>query len=118
VDGGLLENLPIEAIQSKNTILASSVQMPFGALWDGKTGNLIFSQGTLFSNSYALLRKSIVLMILENERRSLATCPSAKIFHYSDGTIEYHAFSRSEEIIEGAYLQAKNELFFEMNRGG
>ena len=70
VDGGIVENLPIRALKNTHPVVAVSVQMSIEKRVRSKK-TLLFPNGTLFSNSYGVLRKMVGIMMYQNELHSI-----------------------------------------------
>jgi len=73
VDGGILMNLPIEALNGKNILAVSALKVVSWVIVQNKK-ILWFSIKTWFwQNNYEIIKRSVVSMMDVNEKRSLQT---------------------------------------------
>lgn len=106
VDGGLVENLPIEVLP-EGPVLAVSVQIDLDREGRKRRIPLVLP---LFSNSYAILRKTIAIMIAQNENRSVASRPNVLCLRIGKNEIGYYAFNRFKELISAGKSVADTQL--------
>lgn len=105
VDGGLTENLPIEVLPKEIDVIAVSVQMPLRKKTIKKS-TFFFPNGTVFSNSYQILRKTIGIMIAQNEIRSLASRENIILIQPKREDIDFYDFKNIQPMIEAGYREA------------
>ncbi len=105
VDGGLTENLPIEVLSKEIDVIAISVQLPIQnnrKRWS----NFFFPNGTVLTNSFQILRKTIGIMITQNELRSLASRENIILIRPEREDIDYYDFKKIQPMIEAGYKAA------------
>ena len=101
VDGGLVENLPIEELP-EGDVIAISVQIPLAKKYQKKQNaakSWLFPNGHIFQNSYEMFRKTIDIMIDRNEQISLASRKHIVHIRAEREDIDYPDFGKAEEII-------------------
>jgi predicted acylesterase/phospholipase RssA len=101
VDGWLTENLPVEILP---------VQIPMNEKKKRQKKFTLFPEWTLFSNSYYILRKTIGIMIAQNEIRSRASRKDIIIIQPWHHEIDYYDFRQKYTMIEAWYSEAKKML--------
>ena len=109
-DGFLVENLPIEEIESKNTIAVSVVKeaskkMNFKNNFFGFEINKTF-----FWKNYQIIQKSLDIMINENEKKSLESKDNIVLIKPDLEDIEYYNFNKYETIIKEWYEKWRQVL--------
>lgn len=105
VDGWIMENLPIQAIQDTEKIIAISVQMNI-AKKITKKKSLLFPNGTMFTNSYNILRKTIGIMMYQNELQSIRTSRDVILIRIGREDIDYYQFNKIKPLITEWYNAA------------
>lgn len=109
VDGGLTSNLPIEEAREKNEIIAVSVQMDVTKV-KRLSKRLIFPGGTPVSHAYGMIRKTLAIMMAQNEKSSLATRSDALLIRPEREDIEYYDFKKVDLMIQAGYEAAKSSI--------
>ncbi len=109
VDGGLTENLPVEILPEWN-VIAVTVQIPMNEKKKRQKRFTLFPEWTLFSNSYYILRKTIGIMIAQNEIRSRASRKDIIVIQPWRHEIDYYDFRQKNTMIEAWYSEAKKIL--------
>ncbi len=110
VDGWIMENLPVQAIQGNEPILAISVQMTISKKINKKK-SLLFPNGTMFENSYNILRKTIWIMMYQNEIQSINSKKNIYLIRIWREDIDYYEFNKIESLIQEWYSSASNSNF-------
>lgn len=109
VDGGLTSNLPIEEAHEQNEIIAVSVQMDIREV-KRLPKKLIFPWGTPVSHAYGTIRKTLAIMMAQNEKASLTSRPDTLLIRPGREDIEYYEFKKVDPMIEAGYEVAKDSL--------
>lgn len=107
IDGGIMENLPIQVIQSSHPIIAVSVQMDIQKRVKSKK-SFLFPNGTMLTNSYGIIRKMVWIMMMQNELRSLQSREDILLIRPEKEEIDYYDFKKMDLMIEEWYRVAKN----------
>ncbi len=102
VDGGLTANLPIEDLPPGN-VIAVTVQIPMSEKKKRQKKFTLFPDGTLFSNSYLILRKTIGIMIAQNEARSMQSREKLLVIQPWRHELDYYDFSQKKLLIQAWY---------------
>lgn len=106
VDGWITENLPTSVLP-KGKILAISVQIPIKFMKKKAPWKLDFWTNGIIANSFSLIRRTIGIMMLENEKRSKMIHEyiiSPKIEAYD---IDYYDFRNMDKMIDAGYRAGK-----------
>ena len=91
-------NLAIEDALPWLPVIAVSVQIQ--EFLDSTGGmSSLFTEG-FFSTTYQVLRKTIQLMMLQNEEQSRACNTQALVIQVGRDDIEYYNFNRVDELID------------------
>jgi NTE family protein len=95
-DGGMVENIPVEAVRQMNAdvVIAVNLRLPPGTRAELETLT-------------GMLSRSVSVMILQNERRSLALADAMITVEMGNFTVD--DYSRSEELIRLGYESAANQ---------
>ena len=109
VDGGIMENLPITVLSENLTIIAVSVQMAINKRVRTKK-SLFFPSGTMFSNSYGILRKMVGIMMYQNEMNSIQSRIDTIVIRPEREDIDYYNFKKMHLMIDEWYRVAKSIL--------
>ncbi len=107
VDGGIIENLPIEVIESNYPVIAVSVQLDITKKIKVKK-SFLFPNGTMLSNSYGIIRKMVGIMIAQNELRSIHSRESVLLIRPWREDIDYYDFKKMNIMINEGYKVAKD----------
>ena len=106
IDGGVTANLAIEDALPWLPVIAVSVQIQ--EFLDSTGGmSSLFTEG-FFSTTYQVLRKTIQLMMLQNEEQSRACNTQALVIQVGRDDIEYYNFNRVDELIDEWYRLSEN----------
>lgn len=105
VDGGLVENLPIGLLPREIDTIAVSVQIPIEKR-KKREKNFLFPQWTLIGNSYTILRRTMSIMMTQNEIHSLASKPNIILLKPEKSEIDYYDFTKVDELITEGYRVA------------
>jgi len=113
IDGWVSCNLPIEALESKNIIAVSALKDISGAFAKRKKIFNIDVPKSFFSLNYDVIHRAIVIMMKQNESKSLAT-PDKNIAYILPDfwNLDYYSFDKTWEIIELGYSEAVEQLNF------
>lgn len=109
VDGGLTENLPIEVLPKEIDVIAVSVLMSVRKKITKKS-ILLFPNGIVFINAYQILRKTIGIVIAQNEIRSLESRENIILIRPEREDIDYYDFKNIQPMIEAGYTSALHLL--------
>jgi NTE family protein len=107
VDGGIVENLPIQVIQNNHPIIAVSVQIDISKRVKVKK-SFLFPNGTMLSNSYGIIRKMIGIMMIQNELRSIQSREDILLIKPGRDDIDYYDFKKMNIMINEGYRAAKD----------
>jgi NTE family protein len=105
VDGWLTENLPISICPKDHWVIAVSVQMD-PKKYTKKSRKYFFSKGTIISNTYSILRKTINIMMTQNEKNSLNSHADVVIISPERYDIDYYNFLKIQPMIQEWYRVA------------
>ncbi len=111
IDGGIIENLPIEVIQNNHPIIAVSVQMNIAKRIKVKK-SFLFPNGTMLSNSYLIIRKMVGIMITQNELRSINSRESILLIRPWREDIDYYDFKKMNIMMNEWYNSSSNLIEF------
>lgn len=106
VDGGLVNNLPIEVLPLWSVIAVSAMRDLSRKI---HFRHSIFSldwQKTIFSNGYNILQKTIDIMLAQNEARSVISRGEVLYIRPKFDTLDYYEFSKYKEFIQSGYQAA------------
>lgn len=101
VDGGVISNLPIEEAIPWVPAIAMSVQM-WEMFRDEDRAGELFLKG-FFTQGYHILRRTIQLMMIENEKRSYLSHPEVLLLSLARDDIEYYDFQKVDELVDEWY---------------
>lgn len=105
VDGWIIENLPISILSKEYPVIAVSVQLGTKKKIREKT-SFFFPDGTMLSNSYNILRKTIGIMMFQNELKSLQSRDNITLIQIERNDIDYYNFKKVYHMIEEGYRAA------------
>lgn len=106
VDWGISANLAIEEAPLEYPVVAVSVQVP-EIIQKKHFLSPLFENG-FFSNTYINLRKTIQIMMINNERNSVAKNPNILFLKIDKSDIDYYNFNKITELIEEWIQVSKN----------
>jgi predicted acylesterase/phospholipase RssA len=112
VDWGISSNLPIEVLSWKNVIAVSALKKVDTPL---KTKRKLFWASIprwFFNLNFQILQRTILLMMKQNEDRSINT-PNKEIkIIYPDywDNLDFYSFDKVEDMVQVGYKKAKREL--------
>ncbi|MDD2516194.1 MAG: patatin-like phospholipase family protein [Candidatus Gracilibacteria bacterium] len=110
IDGGVVNNLPIEVLDSKNIIAVSvlrNIDRPIST--EMKIFGINFNKN-LFGTGPQIIQKTLDLMMEQNEKRSLESKKNIILIYPNFPEVDYYEFNKYKEIIEIGYLEAKKVL--------
>lgn len=102
VDGWIVENLPISSLSHDFPVIAISVQLDVTNRIRKKK-SLLFPNGTMFGNSYLILRKMVSIMMFQNELRSLELYSWTHLIRPMREDIDFYDFWKMSPMIEEWY---------------
>ena len=107
IDWGIVNNLPVEILDSKNIIAASALRDITRVInRKAKLFKMDIDKTFIWIN-YQILQKTIDIMMKQNENRSLTTkWKKITYIHPSFDEIDYYEFHKFKEIIEIGYKEA------------
>ncbi|MDD3646595.1 MAG: patatin-like phospholipase family protein [Candidatus Gracilibacteria bacterium] len=112
IDGGIVNNLPIEALNGKHVIAVSALKKVNEELKrKRKVFGIDFDVGFLNLN-FQILQRSIILMMKQNEDRSIENCRNKDLtLIYPDyGELDFYSFNEVDNFIEVGYKKAKEVI--------
>lgn len=103
VDGGLVNNLPVELLPEGRVIAVSALRDIRRKI--EYTRNLLSFEIPigLFGNSYSILHKTIDIMLSQNEERSRASRGDICYIHPTYTNLDYYEFHKYEDFIRAGY---------------
>ncbi|MDD2916583.1 MAG: patatin-like phospholipase family protein [Candidatus Gracilibacteria bacterium] len=103
VDGGLVNNLPVELLPEGRVIAVSALRDIQRKI--EYTRNLLSFEIPigLFGNSYSILQKTIDIMLSQNEERSRASRKDICYIHPTYTNLDYYEFHKYEDFIRAGY---------------
>ncbi len=111
VDGWIIENLPISILSKEYPIIAVSVQLQMKKNIREKK-SFFFPNGTILSNSYNILRKTIQIMMFQNELKSIQSRNNVTIIRLEREDIDYYNFMKMDNMIEEGHRSSQILLDF------
>lgn len=106
VDGGLVNNLPIEILPLGHVIAVSAMRDLSRKIHFKHSLFSLDWQKTIFSNGYNILQKTIDIMLSQNEARSVISRKDVLYVRPKFDTLDYYEFSRYKEFIQSGYEAA------------
>lgn len=112
IDGWITENLPISVLENTDyPIVAVSVQFdPKKQIKIKKT--LLFPNGSIFSNSYGIIRKMVGIMMSQNEARSIEWRKNLLLIRPEQEEIDYYDFKKMKQMIQEWYKISESIINF------
>ncbi len=111
IDGGVSCNLPVEVLHCENIIAVSALK---DMSWEFKKKKKFLSfdiPKSVFSLNYDVIHRAVVIMMDQNETRSIHTPWKQLTYMRPDfWDLDYYSFDKVSEIIELWYTQAKKQL--------
>ena len=108
IDGGIMMNLPIEALNSKDIIAVSALKFGTGTI--KKTNKILwinFESG-FFQNNYEVLKRSILFMMKANEDTSIDTPnKNIQLIRPKFGKLDLADFNKVEQFVDLGYNAAQ-----------
>lgn len=103
MDGGLVNNLPVEVLPVGPVIAVSALRDISRKI--EYTKNLLSFEIPvgLFGNSYSILQKTIDIMLSQNEERSLVSRSDILYIHPAYTNLDYYEFHKYEKFIRAGY---------------
>jgi len=111
IDGGFVNNLPIEVLEEKNVIAVSAIKRFSGPIKERKKNILGFDVPlNFFEINYQILQRAILLMMEQNEEKSLKT-EEKNIFFVKPvfWNLDFFDFHKIKEFIELGYKSIKEK---------
>ena len=107
VDGGILMNLPIEALEGKDVIAISALKISsWPIIKSKKILGFEFKSG-FWQNNYEIIKRSVVDMMWVNEEKSLQTPgKNLKFLRPDFWQLDLMDFHKVDEFVEIGYKQA------------
>ncbi|MFK7779898.1 MAG: patatin-like phospholipase family protein [Candidatus Gracilibacteria bacterium] len=111
VDGGILNNLPIDVLNGKTIIAVSAIKEVVGPL-KRKRKILGFETNLGFFNmNFQILQRSILLMMKQNEYASISTFgKEVTLIKPNTEGVDFYSFNKIDELLERGYNEANNIL--------
>jgi len=112
IDGGIMMNLPIEALSAENIIAVSALNI---SVWKiEKTNKImgIYFQSWSLQNNFEIIKRSIIFMMKANEDKSIQT--PGKHIHFirpNFWTLDFFDFKKVDKFINLGYKTACEKLF-------
>lgn len=120
IDGGFISNLPIEVLEEKNVIAVSAIKRFIWPIKERKRNILGFNVPlNFFEMNYQILQRAILLMMEQNEEKSLKTEGKNILFVKPDfWNLDFFDFHKTKEFVELGYKTVKEKceqekIFFE-----
>ena len=110
VDGWLTANLPIEVLPEGRVIAVSAMRDITKKISYKRRLFSLDWQKTIFSNGYTILRKTIDIVIIQNEKRSIMSRPDILYIRPDFADMDYYEFHKYPLFIESWYRAAKTLL--------
>lgn len=108
VDGWVVANLAVEEALPWKKIIAVSVQMPIKTMKKNKSKKkAFFNIENPFWNTYLILRKTINIMITQNELKSITSRNNVCFFQLAHPEVDYHDFKKSKKLINAGYMMSE-----------
>ena len=111
IDGGIMMNLPIEVLDSKDIIAISALKInKWAVVKDNKFLWMSFKTG-FWKNNYEIIKRSVILMMKVNEDHSLKT-PNKDIIFIRPNfwNLDIIDFNKVDEFVELGYREAKENI--------
>lgn len=111
IDGWVVNNLPIEALNWKEVIAVSALKKVNTELQ--RTRNILWMNfnAWFFNLNFQILQRTIILMMKQNEDRSLAHTNKNITLIYPDyGPLDFYSFREVDKLIEVWYKKAKEVI--------
>jgi len=116
VDGWLTENIPCSVLSTENIVAVSALR-DINRNVIKKSKILGFEFDNHFATGYAIMQKSIDILLAQNEEKSIQSSKQHVILlRPKFPKIDYYEFHRYEEIIEIWYQEAKKILSEKITR--
>lgn len=111
IDGGFVNNLPIEVLEEKNVIAVSAIKRFSGPIKERKRNILWFDVPlNFFEINYQILQRSIIFMMEQNEEKSLKTEWKNVLFVKPDfWNLDFFDFHKTKEFVELGYESIKEK---------
>lgn len=118
IDGGVLNNLPIDTLKGKNIIWVSALKKVIWPIKKTKAFLWLTLKKSFFSLNYQILSRTIIAMMEKNEIHSLEVVRNnpEKILHFfrpDFWKLDYYNLDKVDEFIEMWYSQGK-KVFSEL----
>ena len=111
LDWGIVNNLPIEVLDGKNVIAVTALkkwneEMKLKRKVIGIDFNVWF-----FTMNFQVLQKTIILMMKQNELRSIETSEkNITLIEPEYGKLEFYSFNKLDELIKVGYEAVNNKI--------
>jgi predicted acylesterase/phospholipase RssA len=108
VDGGVMMNLPIEAVEWKDVIAVSALKINSWKIVKDKKILWLNLKTGFWKNNYEIIKRSVVLMMEVNEQKSLKTSDkNIKFIRPNFWELDIIHFDKVDEFCEIWYKEAK-----------
>jgi NTE family protein len=109
LDGGIVNNLPIEVLDGKNVIAVTALKKWNEEMKLKRKVAWIDFNVWFFTMNFQVLQKTIILMMKQNELRSIETSEKNVILiEPKYGKLEFYSFNKLDELISVGYEAVKN----------
>lgn len=110
VDGGVVNNLPVDVLKWENIIWVSALKNLQRKLKTKRKIAWINMNITRLEYHYEVLHKAILFMMKQNEDKSIENLDwkNAIIIRPNFWKLDYYSFDKIDEFVELGYLEAKN----------
>ncbi len=111
IDWGVSNNLPIECLRTKNVIAVSALKTITWPLITKRKFMWMKINRMFLNLNYQILHRTILLMMKQNEIKSLET-KNKNIISVQPNfwELEYYSFNRIDEFVDLGYNEIKNKL--------
>ncbi|MDQ7022866.1 MAG: patatin-like phospholipase family protein [Candidatus Gracilibacteria bacterium] len=108
LDGGIMMNLPVEALDGKNILAVSALKINTGKIIKNKKYfGLNFKTGFL-KNNFEIIKRAVIAMMKVNEEQSLKTLnKNITLIRPNFGDLDIIHFNKVDEFIEIGYSEIK-----------
>ncbi len=112
IDWGFISNLPIEVLTEKNIIAVSVIKRFIGPIKERKKNILWFDVPlNFFEINYQILQRALLLMMEQNEEKSLKTEGKNILFVKPDFlNLDFFDFHKTKEFVELGYKTMKEKV--------
>ncbi len=110
VDGGITNNLPIESLPPWRVIAVSALRDITKSIdYTRRIFGINWSK-SIVGNTYSILRKTIDIVITQNESRSIRSRDDIIYIRPAFDNLDYYNFDKYSEFIQAGYEAAKGKI--------